>query len=180
MKEKWRSITGYESLYMISNFGNVYSLRRKRAMKKYIDKAGYCRTGLTKEYKTKQIFIHRLVSEMFISNPKNKPHINHKDFNRSNNYSNNLEWVTRKENMAYSKLNGRFAMSEQRKTDQKIINSGENNPRTKILNKNIPEIIELKKRGLYDREIADMYGVGRRVINNIINNKTFQTIKQTL
>lgn len=43
-------------------------------------------------------YVHRLVAEAFIPNPKNYEQVDHKDGNKSNNKLSNLRWVTRQFN----------------------------------------------------------------------------------
>lgn len=43
-------------------------------------------------------YVHRLVAVLFIDNPDNKPVVNHKNLNKSDNSIDNLEWVTHSEN----------------------------------------------------------------------------------
>ena len=54
------------------------------------------------EQRKKSYRVHRLVCLAFLENPDNKPFVNHKDENRSNNKLENLEWITNKENVNYS------------------------------------------------------------------------------
>lgn len=60
----------------------------------------------------KNCLIHRLVWQAFISNPEDKPQINHKDWNRINNNVSNLEWCNNSENNrhAYRELWRKHAM----------------------------------------------------------------------
>lgn len=57
--------------------------------------AGYRLVGT--RYGTK--LVHRLVAETWINKPNDKNEVNHIDHNKENNSADNLEWVTREENM---------------------------------------------------------------------------------
>ena len=107
MKENWKDIKGYEGIYQVSDKGRIKSLannktRKEKILKLRKDKNGYLEVNLHKDNKSITRKVHRLVAEAFISNPYNKPYINHKDCNPSNNNADNLEWCTQKENIDYS------------------------------------------------------------------------------
>lgn len=106
MKEIWKSITGYEGLYEVSNLGRVKSLDYHRTGKEKILSPGVCRgylyVALCKNGKRKNYRIHRLVGSAFIDNPDNLPCINHKDQNRGNNQLDNLEFCTYQYNNTYN------------------------------------------------------------------------------
>ena len=113
MSETLKDIKGYEGLYQIDKFGNVYSTiqtksRRKGILKPYQNENGYMKVNL---YDTngvcKKKYIHRLVAEAFIPNLENRPCINHLDCNVGNNNVNNLEWCTQSENILYCSKLGR-------------------------------------------------------------------------
>lgn len=100
-----KDIKGYEGLYKVDNFGNVYSLPRKTTkggkLKQQINKRNYCRVVLCKNNIAKAFSVHRLVAQAFIPNPQNFPQVNHKDENPRNNCVSNLEWCTAKYNCNY-------------------------------------------------------------------------------
>ena len=110
MKEIWKDIVGYEGLYQISNYGNIVSIKNRwgkrgkpRNVSKHITKKGYERVALYKEKTQKHFMVHRLVMMAF--NPMNGENleINHKNYIRSDNRLENLEWLTHKDNVRYSK-----------------------------------------------------------------------------
>ena len=105
--EEWRDIPGYESFYQVSNLGNVRSIRfnKVRNMKSW-DSHGYRAVELCINNNRYIVGVHQLVALAFIPNPENKPEVNHKDRNRSNNNVENLEWVTQSENIAHAYRNG--------------------------------------------------------------------------
>lgn len=107
MGETWKDIKGYEGLYQVSNFGRLKTLHYKGSNKEKILKYGKSSNGyllatLYKEKHKKVYKIHRLVAKAFISNPENKPQVNHIDGCKQNNNVLNLEWVTCKENIEHS------------------------------------------------------------------------------
>lgn len=117
MNEIWKDIDGYEGKYQISNLGRVKSLQRWSGTKfynreyilnNYVNKKnGYVYVYLTKNNKSKNIRLHRLVAQAFIPNPNNYLYINHKDCDRTNNNVENLEWCTASYNVKYSFTNGK-------------------------------------------------------------------------
>jgi len=113
--EIWKPIPNFEGLYEVSNLGRVKALKRKKncnrgwgwikehIMKQTTANSEYYRVPLTnKEHLKKYYLVHRLVAQAFIPNPNNLPQVNHKDGNKSNNCVNNLEWITREDNIKHA------------------------------------------------------------------------------
>lgn len=106
-KEIWKDIKGYEGLYQVSNIGRIKSFKRNESIMQPNDNGkGYLQVGLTKNGKRSYFKIHRLVAEVFIPNPDNKPEVNHIDGNKKNNTVENLEWCTTKENCQHRQKTG--------------------------------------------------------------------------
>ena len=63
-----------------------------------------------------------MVGEYFLENPNNYEEINHKDFNRSNNKVENLEWISHEDNIKYSVSNDRFKSKKKIKIKQYDLN----------------------------------------------------------
>lgn len=112
-KEQWKPIPLYEGLYDVSTLGKVRSIAqytnhhnivarpRPRMLKHEITHDGYVRVSLSNRGVQKHMMVHRLVALAFIPNPNNLPQINHKDENPQNNFVDNLEWCTGKQNCNY-------------------------------------------------------------------------------
>ena len=130
-EEIWKSATGYEMSYEVSNFGNVRSvdrfvnnkngipnsIRKGRRLKPFKTSTGYLRLALKINGRGENHFVHRLVAEAFVPNPNNYPCINHKDENPANNRADNLEWCSHKYNNDYGGRKSKVFKS--RETNQK-------------------------------------------------------------
>lgn len=99
MIEIWKDIIDYPN-YQVSNLGNVKSIKTNKVLKPFSPVGEYLKVSLSKNGKDKQFFIHRLVATAFIPNPNNLPEVNHiKEFEKTNNKVENLEWCTQKNNV---------------------------------------------------------------------------------
>lgn len=116
-----KPVVGYEGYYEVDMYGNVYSVARtvqvndngriydKPVKEKKLTASkhscGYRTVALTRNGKTEQQYIHRIVAEAYIPNPQNLPWINHKDEDKANNFVGNLEWCTPLYNNTYNEKN---------------------------------------------------------------------------
>lgn len=109
--EKWKDIPSYEGRYQISSKGRVKSIfARHKVLYLKPHKKGYVGVALSRDGKKNYYFVHRIVAKAFIPNLENKPEVNHKNLDCSDNRIENLEWVTREEN-----INHRVALARLRK-----------------------------------------------------------------
>lgn len=135
--EEFKDIEVYGVILKVSNLGRVFLNGKER--KYHYSKDGYKRISL----KGKTPSVHILVAKAFVYNddPCNKIEVNHKDFDRTNSRWDNLEWVTHKENIEYSKSHNRYSMRNTK---------GKNNPNygndtLKIKYKDDPELAKKKQ-----------------------------------
>ena len=103
----YKNITFYQipnfPTYFISKCSKIYrSTSHKNPngliQKTHINHDGYYMVWISNDCKQIMKSVHRLLALTFISNPKNKSCVDHKNHIRTDNRLENLRWVTKKEN----------------------------------------------------------------------------------
>ena len=120
MDEIWKDIPGYEGRYLVSNYGRVYSHFHERILTPKTSGRGY--QGITLRYRgiKQRFYIHRLVAECFLPQPKTDEYeVNHKDLDKQNNHVSNLEWSTREKNFKHAYSNGKVDFRRPMRCDNK-------------------------------------------------------------
>ena len=105
MIEEWVGIQGFPN-YQLSNLGCVRSLNHKSGTSCFLssyDCEGYRKIDLYRGGVRHKRFVHILVASSFVPNPHNLPEVNHKDGDRRNARSDNLEWTTSRGNKAHAR-----------------------------------------------------------------------------
>lgn len=181
-EEIWKDVVGYEGLYMVSNTGKVKSLdreilhkngkivfRKGRLLVPYLGKAKYERVKLSKDGEGRKFMVHRVVAYAFLGEPdidkfsSEKAEVNHKDGNTQNNNVENLEWVTKEENMLHARENG-------------FTTHGTTNGRAVLDDRDVSVIRRLYHRGVTQKILGESYGVERGTISSIVRNETWTRI----
>lgn len=139
----------------IGKDGVVYKVIRKTKQvtttKGNNNSNGYMKVGFGK----KKVYVHRLVAEAWVSNPDNKPYVNHINGIKDDNRAENLEWVTQLENIKHS------------------LDTGLNTKRHLSMEQ-AESIRELNSTGVHRKELAEMFCVSIHVVNDILGRRTYK------
>lgn len=163
--EQWRGVVGYEGRYEVSDLGNIRRLNKsggKPALSLLaIDRRGnYPRAELWRNGVYRFQYVHRVVCAAFHPNPQNKPQVNHKDLNRTNNAAANLEWVTDDENRAHflsTDVGKEMARAQFKLKDSEILG-----------------IFADRNAGMWLSELVKKYGASRGSIRSILKRESYR------
>lgn len=116
--EEWKPVPAWNGRYWVSNLGRIKNGSGKilRPGQNRKSGGGYlylCAQDRRKGFERREnLYLHRLVAELWVPNPLNKPCVNHLDEDISNNRFDNLAWCTAKENVNYGSHNAKVSAAK--------------------------------------------------------------------
>ena len=165
----------YEGIYQVSSCGRIRSVgryvrnatsqywRNGQIIKPWVGGTSpYYNVSLASDGKICKKLIHRLVAEHFLDDWNAAKEVNHKDGNKHNNRSDNLEMCTRQENVMHS-------MVHKLRDDY-----GENSVNAKLTNEQADHIRRLHRSGVMQNELAEQFKVCKQTICDIVHYKKYK------
>ena len=168
-----KPIAGFEGLYDVDTLGNVWSVERTvinnpkgsvrrvcaRKLRPGVGGRGnYLFVSLRKDGRSVNRYVATLVLETFLCKRPPGMEVCHCDGNRFNNHLDNLRWDTHKQNIADTIRHGHTTR-------------GQKNARATLTETEVRWVRWLVKNGLQQKDVADIFGVSRTTVCNIIKNK---------
>lgn len=162
-EEIYKDIPGYEGIYQASNLGNVRSYSREtwngkcfiykpgRVLKRSLGANGYYVVAICVSGKQVTRTVHSLVAATFLSPVNGRYTVNHKDGDKTNNCSYNLEYASYRDNNVHA-LNLKLR-------------------KRKIQASDVPKIKMLFALGETKTAIANKYSVNIKTIDNVLKDK---------
>lgn len=149
--------------YYVSPDGTIYG-PKGISLKHRQNQDGYAVVTLGKSDKRRAQSVHRIVAELFLPNPLGLPEVDHLDGNRMNPTVQNLEWVTRQENIRRAhergNYNGRYL--------------GERNPKANLNAEIVMQLRSEYQSGTTVMELHKKYGYPYNTIGNAVRGITWK------
>jgi hypothetical protein len=172
---EYRDVVGFPG-YRVGNDGSVWSCwknngRCSRTIESHwgrlgvsTNDSGHMSLGLYRNGIRSRRWVHRLVLEAFVGLCPRGMQCRHLDGNPKNNKLDNLKWGTPTENSDDSKSHGTRAC-------------GSGHGRSKMNESNIQEILEMRRQGLRQWQIAESFGISQSTVSSILLKKTWKHLE---
>ena len=153
--------------YQISNLGSLKRLtlwynanRISTGPKPWLSHNGYLRVTLFLRGTRLRFFLHNIVAENFLGPKPKGLTVNHKDGDKLNNTSANLEYVTHLENMRHASLN-------------RLCASGELHGMAKLKTEDVLEIRRLAALGTKRSQLSEQFKIEISHIGELVRRESW-------
>jgi hypothetical protein len=177
---EWRDVPGFEGVYQASSEGQIRRHPNAKNNHKSHPKSGdgtlsirlkqrgYLTCCLQTDGKIRTYLVHRLVAAAFWGSPEgDRTFVNHKNFIKTDNRPENLEWVTPRENVLHAIRGGRHEAPKLR---------GEDTSNAKLTAEDVRAIRILAKEHT-PVEIARRFKVGPAAIYHVITRRNWAHVE---
>jgi len=141
--------------YAATPDGRIYSFKSDKFLKYMTKPNGYLCCSLTRDGKTRQILVHRVIASLFCDNPNNYTQVNHKNGIKEDNRASNLEWCTQSYNNKHAYRTGLRS------------HVGEQHNQTHLTDKDVLAIRSELDRGVKGKDLSVKYNISRPTICDI-------------
>ena len=160
MEEIWKDAIDYPG-YQVSNLGRV---RDDNGIRHQWPHKGYWVCKIFVNGVRTRVYVHRLIATAFVEGKKDGLEVNHKNAIKSDNSIDNLEWVTRSENVkhAYSK--------------NLLSSRGTSNGNSMFSKEEIIAMRSIDYSKITQRRVAKIFGISFQYLNKIVLRKVWTHI----
>ena len=102
----WRAVPGWEGLYEATRSGLIRRVGSDRPLKPQPRPCGYWAVQFWRNNHATNVLVHCVVAETFIGEPPPGHEVNHKEGNKSLNGADDLEYLTRPDNLRHAYRTG--------------------------------------------------------------------------
>ncbi len=163
--EVWRAVEGFD--YWVSTHGRVMNAVTGKILKPTsIGRQAYLvKVMLTRDHKSFNKPIHRLVLDTFVGPCPEGMECRHLDGNGKNNRLENLAWGTKAENTADKFRHG-------------TMTQGARHPMVKLTEDEVREIRRLRRDGWSQKNLAEKFNISLGHVSGIYNGKYWANLKE--
>ena len=161
--ETWRECPGYPG-YRVSDMGRI--AYGDVLLTQTVNGRGYMQVKMwNRSGERRSERVHRFVAICFLDNPEGKPEVNHKNGRKSDNWKDNLEWSTGRENVQHAVQNG---LVQRRK--------GASHHMAKHPEATIRQACQMLADGSSTSEVAEATGLKRAYVYSILTKKVWRSV----